>query len=217
MTPNNRLFLVEKGHIVVISQGDDKTVSFGTIEEFNKYCSNYNIDLTEKYYIDYEPDRGLYLDSTDPSITTASAPNALYDAIIADIDAILSKKNDPYFGITLSQAIEYKVSQVNGQRAIVLNGGYLHTDGYVYDTHQEARDNFSYTFDIVTAGATLPQGFTWRTQGNVDVPHDNASFLNLYTTMQNWRYQVIAQSWAFKAAIESLMTVDAVKNFEVEW
>jgi len=93
MNDMGRMFLVEKGKYVVIRDGSKQAV-FESFEEFYHYCSS-TIDLTGKVYIDYEPDRNIYLDSEANITIFACVPE--YDAVIADIDSLIAKKNDIFF------------------------------------------------------------------------------------------------------------------------
>ena len=91
----DKLFLIEKGHIVVVRDGA-KEVGFSPFDEFYKYYPG--LDLTGKWYVDYEPERNLYIDSVLNINGFEVVPE--YDAVIAAIDNLLEKKNDPFFGKT---------------------------------------------------------------------------------------------------------------------
>ena len=109
---NNRMFLVEKGIFVVIRNGT-KEVDFGSFEEFNKYYPE--LDLTGKNYVDYEPDRGLYIDNSDDSISIKDAPVEEYENVINSIDSLIENKNDPFFNLNVEQAKALKIIQIKSQ------------------------------------------------------------------------------------------------------
>ena len=105
----NRMFLIEKGKYVIIRDGDKK-VSFNNFAEFNKCYPNLN--LSKKIYLDYEPDRGIYIDSTDKSISIKDAPVAKYEAVINSINQLIADKADPFFNNTIDQINEIKERQL---------------------------------------------------------------------------------------------------------
>jgi hypothetical protein len=83
--------------------------------------------------------------------------------------------------------------------------------GHVYDSDQRSRDNLSATVAAVAAGVPLPDGFSWRTADNVDVPMSPAELVGLAGTMLGYVNMCYARSWALKgelAAAEDPSTVD---------
>lgn len=115
-----KFFLLDKGHVVV-RNNEGKTVSFDTVAEFNTYYSG-SIDLSGEYYICYEPEARLFYYNNDPK-----SPEALtnlygqtpevpeYEAVIADLDDMVEKLNDPYFGLNLAEAKVYKLDDIKGE------------------------------------------------------------------------------------------------------
>jgi hypothetical protein len=112
-----KLFLLDKGHVVVRNSSGVE-VAFNTIDELNSYYSG-NIDLSGEYYIDYEPQRKLFYYNNDP--TSVEALENLYEEspfiqeyedVIADVDNMREKINDPYFGMALKEARAYKLAQI---------------------------------------------------------------------------------------------------------
>jgi len=132
----DKMFLVEKGKFVVVRDGA-KEVSFSSFDEFNQFYPA--LDLTGKWYIDYEPDRNLYLDSiinpTDFEVVPA------YEAVIAGIDTIISKKNDIYFGKTLEEVKIIKKRYIKNKYQEKINEGCLTTLGYRFDSDDKDRAN----------------------------------------------------------------------------
>jgi len=108
--------LVENGQFVVVRDSDGNKVAFSSFEEFNKYYPA--LDLTGKNYIDYEPDRKIYLDDTnvdennslinlwDGNVVTA------YEDVIAQTSTLKTNKEDPYFGKTIDEAKEIKKNEL---------------------------------------------------------------------------------------------------------
>jgi len=112
-----RMFLVEKGKFVILRDENGTEVGFASFEDFYKYCpiAEFSIDLTGKNYIDYEPDRGLYIDDSDSGISVANAPVAVYEAIINSIDTIQNRVNDPYYGVNLAEAKALKIQTLRAE------------------------------------------------------------------------------------------------------
>lgn len=115
-----RMFLLDKGHVVV-RDNDGTTTSFHTTDEFYKYYSG-KIDLSKEYYICYEPEADLFYYNNDPKskdpLTNLFAQSSLvpeYEAVIADIKNMVKKLHDPYFGLDLNEARTYKLDAIKGE------------------------------------------------------------------------------------------------------
>jgi len=132
----DKMLLVEKGMYVVVRKGI-KEVSFSSFEELNKYYPS--LDLTGKWYIDYEPERELYIDSIEGINTFTIVPE--YEAVIDDIDNILSKKDDIYFGKTLEEVKIIKKRYIKNKYQEKINEGCLTTLGYRFDSDDKDRAN----------------------------------------------------------------------------
>ena len=110
----DRMFLIEKGKFVAIRDGQ-KEIGFGSFEEFNLYYPA--LDLTGKWYVDYEPERYLWIDSTlqspDPGVKGQwnHPPFEIipkYEAVIDAIDDIIAKRNDIFFGKSQEEILDIK-------------------------------------------------------------------------------------------------------------
>lgn len=125
-----RMFLVEKGKFVVLRDETGNEVGFPTFEEFYKYCpiSEFSINLSGKNYIDYEPDRGLYIDDSNSNISIADAPVSVYENIINSIDVIKNRVSDPYYGVTLATAKTIKINTLRTEaNQVITNKWPLYT------------------------------------------------------------------------------------------
>jgi len=107
-----KMFLVERSTFVVIRDELDQEVGFSSFEDFYKYCpiGEFNVDLTGKEYIDYEPDRNLYLDGESNLVD--NIPNASFEGLISNIDVIKGRVDDPFYGLTLEEAKTLKKQQL---------------------------------------------------------------------------------------------------------
>jgi len=124
MADADKMFLVEKGQYVVIRDEAGTEVGFGSFADFEKYCpiGEFNVDLTGKVYIDYEPhaSRNIYIDSEVPAITNADIPNALYDGLISNVDVIKSRVDDPFYGLSLAEAKTLKKDQLRSEANAII-------------------------------------------------------------------------------------------------
>ncbi len=117
-----KMFLVEYGTFVVIRNEIDEEVSFSSFAEFYKYCptGEFSVDLTGKTYIGYEPDRPespIYID--DGTDLSGDIPNASFEGLISNLDVVKSRVDDPYYGMTLQEAKDYK-KEVHTNAAFVV-------------------------------------------------------------------------------------------------
>jgi hypothetical protein len=110
-----RLFLLDRGRYITVRNAEGTAVSFDTTEEFHRYYSGL-LDLAGEYYIDYEPDKEvLYLSARGnfkPLNNRWNGPEAVYDNVIADVQNMKTKLEDPYFGLSLEEARERMIQNV---------------------------------------------------------------------------------------------------------
>ena len=94
-----RMFLLEKGQFVVIRNENGKEANFISKDQFYKYCSieEFNINLGDLEYIDYEPDRNVfYISRTQNKPELIPVPD--YDNIIDSLDIIIDRLSNPFWG-----------------------------------------------------------------------------------------------------------------------
>jgi hypothetical protein len=133
----DRMFLVEKGMFVVVRDGI-KEVGFMNFQEFNTYYPS--LDLSGKWYIDYEPERNLYIDSV-LEINTFENLIPEYEQVINSIDDLISKKNDIYFNKNLEQTKIIRKAYIKNIFNTKINEGCLTSLGYRFDCDDSARAN----------------------------------------------------------------------------
>lgn len=108
-----KLFLLDRGKIIIVRNAKGEQVSFHSIEEFNKYYPA--LDLSGKAYINYEPERrpiATYIDDSDPEISAKDIPNAGYEDVIAAASDLKEQKADPYFGMSLAEAKARRIKEI---------------------------------------------------------------------------------------------------------
>lgn len=136
------MFLIEKGSIVIVRNGI-KEVSFVSLEEFSQYYPG--LDILSKTYLDYEPDRQLFIDSS-LNLNVWNGAIAKYDAVINSIDTLISRKNDPYYLLDLAQTKIYQKSLIKEYFWDKIEEGCLTTSGIRYDCDDIARANIVSAF-----------------------------------------------------------------------
>lgn len=82
--------------------------------------------------------------------------------------------------------------------------------GHRYDSDLISRTNIIGTATGVQAGIALPEGFTWRTSDNQNVPMDGAGVIALGAALLQHVNQQYAVSWQLKAEIEAATTAEDV-------
>lgn len=87
-------------------------------------------------------------------------------------------------------------------------------DGVLYDANKEAQDNITNAAAVARLGATLPDGFTWRSFDNTDIPMTNAKLLALEAAMVEalgmFRFQMHYIARSLKSQIDQAKTSDDV-------
>lgn len=111
------------------------------------------------------------------------------------------------------QAKEAKLAQISAACLAAIDGGFEH-GGHVYDSDARSQSNIIGTATGVSAGVPIPEGFTWRTQGNENVPMDGPGVVALGAALLLHVNTCYAKSWQLKALIdaaESLTELDAIQ------
>lgn len=110
-----RIFLLDDGHIYV-RDSLGREVNFNSVDDFYNYYPGV-IDLSDDYYIDYEPDKKVFYYSNDPK--NYSALVNLFDEAVKEYEAIITntgvmkeRQEDPYYGMNLEEALIEKRNQV---------------------------------------------------------------------------------------------------------
>lgn len=108
--------------------------------------------------------------------------------------------------VSLAKAKVQKAQDINAARAAALDSGVLHA-GHQWDSDESSRANIIGTVAACTAGIALPQGFTWRTADNQDVPMGAEDLVGLGAAMLQHVNTCYQQSWRLKAAVDAASTV----------
>lgn len=110
------------------------------------------------------------------------------------------------------------IERANLERAARLQSG-VQFEGHLFDSDATAMANVAEALNMLNAGMTVPEGFTWRTKENVNIPFTAAEIQGLATAMFMRKNAIYQASWAIKAEIEAMTTVAAVeaKDLSVGW
>jgi len=103
MSISKRMVVVEHGETVYIKNTAGDNIGFPNFEEAYR-CTE--IDFTGKYYIGYEPDINLFIDSEDETVTPALIPYAPYEWLINNIATLQERSDDPTYGLSGQELID---------------------------------------------------------------------------------------------------------------
>jgi hypothetical protein len=112
-------------------------------------------------------------------------------------------------GTTLEGLRFAKSAQITSNCLAAIDSGFEH-EGHRYDSDLVSRTNIIGTATGVQAGIALPQGFTWRTSDNENVPMDGPGVIALGAALLQHVNTQYATSWALKAQIDAATTPEEV-------
>lgn len=116
-----RLFLIERGHIVVLRNEFGVELSFTTVSEFAQYIPEFNVSrCNDYYYLDYEPDNkvhfyNLQIDEPDINLKKGPIPDKIFDNFLDNFLLIKQRKDDPFWGISLNEAKIFGLVQMQNK------------------------------------------------------------------------------------------------------
>lgn len=126
------------------------------------------------------------------------------DQAWAAYQAWVAAGNAPESAVPLARSLELRRAEaaaaVNVARARALAGG-LDFEGHRYDTNEASRAQLTAAVATVNAGFPLLDGFTWRTENNLDVAMDEPTLLSLAFAMYQHAKRIYRHSWKLKHAI----------------
>jgi len=194
----DKMFLVEKGKYVVVRDGL-KEVAFQSFGDFNKYYPE--LDLTGKWYVDYEPERDLYIDSV-LGINTFSVVSE-YDAVISEIDTIIANTNNVYFGKTPEEVREIDknlaLAQISKAQRETQDGGYICSNGIKLQVRDE--DLLRWTQLTATILAFQPETVLIRDYDNANHTLSKSEALQMMGEIASWGQASLASVWSAKDAV----------------
>lgn len=112
--------------------------------------------------------------------------------------------------LTVSEARRIKQNQINAWREEAFSKGFVH-NGVLYDGDEQAKANISGVVAALSAGIPLPEGFTWRSKLNQNIPMDAEGLVQLGAALMQFQNEVMTRSWVLKDYVKSLQTVEDIE------
>lgn len=148
---------------------------------------------TEKLNYGAAPDGAQTLPVTDEQWGQQDTLKWVRDGVLTDIAPQVA-------GPTLDDLKAAKLVDINADCMAAMVAGFTY-DGHTYDSDLISRTNIIGTAAGVNGGVALPEGFTWRTKDNQNVPMDGAGVIALGAALLTHVNTQYATSWALKAQV----------------
>lgn len=112
--------------------------------------------------------------------------------------------------------IEARKSQINRLRDIKINEGIV-WNGHAFDTDIAGRANITSIVASISAGISLPEGFSWRTADNNNVVMTEQDVKDLAQVMVAHVNHAYVVSWTHKENLDALSdgTAQAVAEYDI--
>jgi len=118
--------------------------------------------------------------------------------------------------ITLDEVVEKRCSEVNALRARKIEGGVVY-HGKAFDTGERSRCNLTaVAARAAAADVSLPDGFSWRSSDNQNIPMTKVDLLAFHAAVTDWVYANYKASWEHKAALQSLTEIEAAEEYNIQ-
>jgi hypothetical protein len=157
-----------------------------------------------------------YTDITQTSVFTINGDGTITSLSINDPIIVSFLANGGTISqVSLQDAQDQVCDLIDTLKFNILYAGFTYTDGNNYDSDSVSVANITATLSIINSGVTLPDGFTWRTQSNVNIPYNNTQFIIFATSIFGWGEDVYIASWEIKAAVNALTDVPSVIAYDI--
>ncbi len=113
--------------------------------------------------------------------------------------------------VALKETVKQKINQERERR----NQLAIEYQNIQWDADPQSQRNVSAWMATLAAGESLPEGFQWRAVDNTNHAADAAFVNGLGTTMTLRGTQLYQTSWAKKAQVDALTTVQLVNSYDV--
>lgn len=204
------MFFLDKD-VIFVRNSSGVEVGFNSPEEFYNYYSG-TIDLSGEYYIDYEPDKRIFYYNDDPDNVepltnrysdTPSVPE--YEDVIADVENMREKLDDPYFGKTLDEAKVYKLADIK-------NKTFNFISVYMPQWRQLKWNEYIKIYEKQEMGETLTPLEQAVYNG---FPDDDETYFSCYEdalTAMNWILQCVAVNNQKEAEYKAASSIEEMKR-----
>ncbi|WP_028325826.1 hypothetical protein [Desulfatirhabdium butyrativorans] len=203
-----KLFLIENGTLVVV-KNNDLEFFYATINDFTRDFPK--INLNGKYYLDYEPDRSLYIDDQiDPNKRNLWNGNIqLFDEIIESIQDILNK-HDIYYGLDLDgvKTVQKNLVKKSYERALL--DGYMISPSVNYDCDDRAINNIMAAMKLMELTNATEIEFIDHENVKHTLTYDELKALGLQIGF--WWQSLLYQKNTIYSQIDACETIDDVRS-----
>ena len=116
---------------------------------------------------------------------------------------------------TLDEVKTIRKNEINDYRSLWISQGFEY-EGNVFDTDAQSLSNIYGMATAAAVAAPWPSNFTWRDHNNNDVLFSTpAEFVVFATVLMNYVNNCYKKSWAAKAEIDSLLTIEEVELYDI--
>ncbi|MBI5584013.1 MAG: response regulator [Deltaproteobacteria bacterium] len=159
-----------------------------------------------------------------PPLDDKTAEEVLGRFIASHPDGFLEKPVEPErllsiirkLLVTLEEVKEARQKEVNALRERKLTGG-VQFKGVLFDSREQSRNALAATAAMLAAlDSKLPEGFAWRSLDNRNIAMDPKELLAFQAAMTGWVYRNYQASWAHKAAIAALSSIEEAESYDLQ-
>ena len=159
-----------------------------------------------------------------PPLDDKTAEEVLGRFITSQPDGFLEKPVEPErlmaiirkLLVTLDEVKEARQNEANALRERKLAGG-VHFKGVLFDSSERSRNTLAATAAMLGAsGAPLPEGFSWRSLDNRNIPMDRQELLAFQAAVTGWVYRTHQACWDHKTKIAALASIEEAEKYDLE-
>ena len=119
-----------------------------------------------------------------------------------------------FSGAAFDAAREDRRAEIDAARDLARYSGVTY-NGVCFDSDQVAAGNLTGWAAAVAAGIPVPEGFTWRSADNRDIPFTAEDILGLAAAMATKTTACYQRAWSLKAELDELTDYQQVKDFDI--
>ena len=140
--------------------------------------------------------------------------------VASDEEKLLIDKTDRFADLSIQDIKDKLNTNINVFRDAYITEGVI-LQGHLFDSDARARENIMGMCNAITLGVQIPQGFTWRSRHNEDVPMNAQMLAQFGIGTLTFVSGCFSASWVHKDfinAMTSLNVLDYVNyDFTVGW
>jgi len=117
--------------------------------------------------------------------------------------------------ITLEEVLTNRCEEINALRSHKTEGDVVFKEN-TFDSSEKSRCNLTAeAAKLASTGATLQDGFVWRSSDNQNIPMTKEDVLAFHGAMTDWIYNNYRASWEHKEALNTLTTIKEVEDYDI--